>query len=135
MCKIVLSISQGIGQLNPPEESKQELLIRVREGVTKKLYKLATSNIEKDVEALSKWPRAAIDVCWTEGPCGLHTTEQESAVRGLRVVSDGHLQHFGQEYQTLLLVAGGSGISFTLPIMLDIVRRAYSMEQGISSEP
>lgn len=39
------------------------------------------------------------------------------------------LQHLDY-FQTLMLVSGGSGVTFTLPLMLDIVRRARSMHLG-----
>lgn len=57
-------------------------------------------------------PNAALSPVWVEGAYGLLS----------------HLDY----YQTVLLVAGGSGVSFTLPLLLDMVRRRRSMYLGKS---
>lgn len=56
------------------------------------------------------FPMARISPVWGEGPYGTRS----------------NLDY----YQTVLLVAGGSGVSFALPVMLDMVRRARSMSLG-----
>lgn len=62
------------------------------------------------VEGKTLFPTATVAPIWLEGPYGnLNSLDY---------------------YQTLLLVAGGSGCSFTLPLMLDYVRRARSMYLG-----
>lgn len=55
---------------------------------------------------------------------GRHGTDTKAAmIYGWAEGAYGNLQHL-DEFETLLLVAGGSGVSFSLPIMRDIVRRA-----------
>ena len=94
--------------------AKQKLLIRVREGVTRRLYNMAQDDAEAILSS-DNFPSRSI-YAWSEGPYG-------------------NLHHLN-EYETLLLVAGGSGVSFTLPIMLDIVRRRKTMvSPSGSSEP
>lgn len=61
----------------------------------------------KDRPAL---PAAELSPIWAEGPYG-------------------NLTHFDY-FPTVLLVAGGTGVSFCLPIMMDIIRRARSMRLG-----
>lgn len=56
------------------------------------------------------FPTASVTPIWLEGPYG-------------------NLSSLDY-YQTLLLVSGGSGCSFTLPLLLDYVRRARSMYLG-----
>lgn len=60
----------------------------------------------------SNYPTAALSPVWVEGAYG-------------------NLSHLDY-YQTVLLVAGGSGVSFTLPLALDMVRRRRSMYLGTS---
>jgi hypothetical protein len=40
---------------------------------------------------------------------------------------DGHEKFLGEDYDTLVLVAAGSGVSYCLSNALDIVRRARAM--------
>lgn len=127
---VVSSISRPLTQLDSkrPAEAQQELLIRVRNGVTKKLYDLAMSaSTDEEAQKGLKWPRAKLPLCWTEGPC---ESCRLSNMYLLTFAVDGNLQHLGEEFQTVLLVAGGSGLTFTFPLMLDIVRRAHSMDLG-----
>jgi len=115
-----------------------QLLVRVREGLTRRLYDLAMGDEESKIatpqspasektmarrwssqplrkkksfgDLLSTFPTATIAPVWVEGAYG-------------------NLTHLDW-YPTLLLVAGGSGVSFTLPILLDIVRRRRAMCLG-----
>lgn len=48
----------------------------------------------------------------------------------LRVCVDGHEKYLGEDFNTLLLVAGGSGVSYTLSNAMDLVRRARAMHLG-----
>ncbi|KAL8276503.1 hypothetical protein RQP46_011104 [Phenoliferia psychrophenolica] len=89
-----------------PPQSRVVLLVRVREGLTRRLYALAM----RDLERGGRFPTAALSPCWAEGPYG----------------KSSHLDY----YQTVLLIAGGSGVSFTNSVMLDIVRRARGMALG-----
>ncbi|KAG8996567.1 hypothetical protein FRB93_000709 [Tulasnella sp. JGI-2019a] len=131
----VCSIDKPLVQTDDahPRVSTVVLLIRVREGLTRCLHHLAMQGNDHDQprcqEALERnlppvstlnphphlqmFPSARLTTVWAEGPYGNLT----------------HLDY----YQTLLLVAGGSGVSFTLPIMLDLVRRARSMYLGHTS--
>lgn len=84
------------------------LLIRVQKGVTARLYDLAVAAAGSDLSTRQGFPTAELTKVWIEGGYGLNS----------------HLDYF----QTLLLVAGGSGVSFTLPLMLDIVRRRRAMD-------
>ena len=90
-----------------PLYSKVVLLVRVRQGLTRRLYDLAVEDHEKRVGG---FPTAALSPCWAEGPYG-------------------NLSHLDY-YQTVMLIAGGSGASFTTSVMLDIVRRARGMAFG-----
>jgi hypothetical protein len=45
-------------------------------------------------------------------------------------VADGHEKYLGEDYNTLMLVAGGSGVSYTLSNAMDLVRRARAMHIG-----
>lgn len=47
---------------------------------------------------------------------------------------DGHEKYLGEDYNTLMLVAGGSGVSYTLSNALDLVRRARAMHVGSDSK-
>lgn len=125
----VCSIDKPLTQTSSTSNriSTAVLLIRVRAGLTKRLFDLTTGDIENTIspcatltdtspELKSKpfYPSAVISPVWLEGPYG-------------------NLSHLDY-YQTLLLVAGGSGVSFTLPIMLDLVRRARSMHLGVNQD-
>lgn len=99
------------------------LLIRVRAGLTGRLYDLTQGDLESPPSSTRsrakstlstvstlvprQFPTVTVSPLWTEGPYGLGT----------------QLDY----YQTVLLVAGGSGVSFTLPLMLDLVRRRRGM--------
>jgi hypothetical protein len=71
--------------------SEQELIVRVQKGLTLQLYQLAKG------QAGTESQQVEVDA-WTEGPYG-------------------SLLRFGEEYQTLLLVAGGAGVSFTVSLL------------------
>ncbi|KAG8881539.1 hypothetical protein FRB98_004255 [Tulasnella sp. 332] len=139
----VCSIDKPLTQTDDthPRVSTVVLIIRVREGLTRCLHRLAMRNdlplqedghsqlhthdihqthtradAEKAIITQSSpqsFPFARLKTVWAEGPYG-------------------NLSHLDY-YQTLLLVAGGSGVSFTLPVMLDLVRRARSMHLGHTS--
>lgn len=47
---------------------------------------------------------------------------------------DGHEKYLGEDHNTLVLVAGGSGVSYTLSNSLDIVRRARALHLGSDSK-
>ncbi|PWN53210.1 hypothetical protein IE53DRAFT_384319 [Violaceomyces palustris] len=86
------------------EESRQEsravFIIRAHQGMTRKLM----SRVESDSRALGK-----IEIsCMTEGPYG----------------TIGHLTSAATSAASLLLIAGGNGITFTLPILCETIRRA-----------
>ncbi|KAK4698578.1 hypothetical protein P7C70_g7694, partial [Phenoliferia sp. Uapishka_3] len=112
----VCSIDKPMTQVSDerPKHSRVVLLVRVREGLTRCLYDLAMGDVEKNERshAVGRFPKATLSPCWAEGPYG-------------------NLSHLDY-YQTVLLVAGGSGVSFTLSVMQDIVRRARSMSLGHS---
>jgi hypothetical protein len=42
-------------------------------------------------------------------------------------MKDGHEKHLGEDYDTLVLISAGSGVSYCLSNALDIVRRAKAM--------
>lgn len=46
---------------------------------------------------------------------------------------DGHEKFLGEDYDTLVLVAAGSGVSYCLSNALDIVRRARAMHNDPKS--
>jgi hypothetical protein len=48
--------------------------------------------------------------------------------------ADGHEKHLGEDYNTLMLIAGGSGVSYTLSNSIDLVRRARAMHIGSESK-
>lgn len=49
------------------------------------------------------------------------------------LLSDGHESYLGEDYSTLVLVTGGSGVSFALSNAQDIVRRKRAMHLGNAS--
>lgn len=119
-----LSPANADADADANEDGKLVLLIRVRDGMTRRLRDFAlkqslttptrnttsitvpnaeTSATNTDAEAASPLGSARI-YAWAEGAYG-------------------NLQHL-DEFETLVLFAGGSGVSFTLPVMLDVVRRA-----------
>jgi hypothetical protein len=87
--------------------STQTMIIRVREGLTRRLFALPPSSPPTPTAYLP-------GTVWTEGPYGN--------------------QQYLDFYATLVLVAGGSGVSFTLPVMMDIVRRARGMWDATQRE-
>lgn len=110
-----------------PRISEAVLLIRVRAGLTRRLYDLTLGDIETNLSPcatltdndlatrhLPRYPSATVNPVWLEGAYG----------------KEANLDY----YQTLLLVAGGSGVSYTLPLMLDYVRRARAMKLGFSND-
>lgn len=107
------------GDSTPPRISTVILLIRVRNGLTRRLYNLTVGDSESDTSSqegketrlISTGIVAPLSPVWLEGPYG-------------------HLTHLDY-YQTVLLCAGGSGATFCLPIILDIVRRARAMQLGV----
>ena len=109
----VSNISRPLTQVSDkrPNIATQELLVRVRKGVTKDLFDktrvLPSPHLSGSPHADSRWPTALVKA-WPEG-------------------SYGRTQYMAAEFQTLLLVCGGSGVTFGLSLMLDIVRRAGSM--------
>lgn len=57
-----------------PKESTQELIIRVREGLTKRIYKLGATakDDETIVEGKASGRKEPVPMkAWTEGPCEL----------------------------------------------------------------
>lgn len=98
-----------------PKETRIELLVRVRTGLTRKLYKttlLPPEDVAKDFPAAAPEKQEGGPhplYAWIEGPFGPRTP-------------------IGDDVDVLVLIAGGSGISFTLPIMLDLVRRKRAMD-------
>lgn len=111
-----------------PRISEAILLIRVRAGLTRRLYDLTLGDVESNLSpcatltdndsstrhSVPRYPSATINPVWLEGSYGKASS----------------LDY----YQTLLLVAGGSGVSYTLPLMLDYVRRARAMKLGFSED-
>lgn len=47
---------------------------------------------------------------------------------------EGHEKHLGEDHNTLLLVAGGSGVSYTLSNSLNLVRRTRAMHLALWGE-
>jgi len=85
------------------------------------------------------FPREPVPIkAWTEGPCEFFSSVSLVFQDGtdLRRVapSDGHEKYLGEDHNTLVLVAGGSGVSYTLSNSLDIVRRARAMHLGSDSK-
>ena len=114
----VCNISRPLDQSNNarPYESTQELLIRVRGGATKQLYKKAIGGRDEESTTRAKSPNwqaaEAVPIeAWSEGPYG-------------------HEKFLGEDYNTLVLIAAGSGVSYCLSNALDIVRRARAMHQN-----
>lgn len=84
----------------------------MREGLTKRIYDFVTASRDSEAsmspeELAAPHPLPA----WSEGPYG-------------------HQTYFGEDYNTLLLVAGGSGVSYALSSALDLVRRARASYLG-----
>lgn len=113
----ISNISRPLTQMDNhrPKESTQELLIRVREGMTKKVFEHGMGGKDEEMKMEGKEinkPRAPVPIkAWSEGPYG-------------------HEKYLGEDYNTLLLVAGGSGVSYTLANAMDLVRRARAMHLG-----
>ncbi len=47
---------------------------------------------------------------------------------------DGHEKYLGEDYDTLCLIAGGSGVTYVLSNAMDIVRRARAMHLGYTEK-
>ncbi|BGP41407.1 ferric-chelate reductase Frp1 [Rhodotorula kratochvilovae] len=95
-----------------PRSSSMTLVIRVHDGLTHKLYDHVLKNrgdlhySAGDAKSFSQhlWP------AFTEGPYGHNLL----------------LHH----YESVILVAGGTGVTFALPYLLDLVRRARNKHLG-----
>ncbi|KAI5477327.1 molybdenum cofactor biosynthesis protein [Pseudohyphozyma bogoriensis] len=121
ICSTYLPISHT-STSPPPLSGTQVLLIRVREGLTKKLFEEGVRNGEiggrgrllsggeNGEEKESPYLAAPLWPCWTEGPYG----------HNLR------LHH----YEQVLLIVGGCGCSFSTSLMMDLIRRAKEMASG-----
>jgi hypothetical protein len=125
VCNISRPLTQADNER--PYESTQELLIRVREGMTKQLFKVG-SGVRDEQGVAEGWignEREGVPIkAWTEGPCTCFfpSLAEESA--------DGHRKYLGEDNDTLVLISGGAGVSYGLPNALDIVRRARAMKIG-----
>jgi hypothetical protein len=123
-----------------PREATQEFLIRVREGMTRKVYEVGAHS--KDEEATldgredksTRYPMEPVPIkAWTEGPCKRIRLDEGvcELLNADRLAStDGHEKYLGEDFNTLLLIAGGSGVSYTLSTSMDLVRRARAMHVG-----
>ncbi|GAA6028616.1 hypothetical protein JCM8097_007312 [Rhodosporidiobolus ruineniae] len=95
-----------------PQSSTMTLVVRVHGGLTAKLYQ----HVIEGTEALAYSPAEAETLsmplfpAFTEGPYGHRL-----------------LLH---RYESVLLVGGGTGVTFPLPLMLDLVRRARNRQLG-----
>jgi ferric-chelate reductase len=138
---IVSTASRSLTQADNqrPRLAEQELIIRVREGMTRRIFDLGNSTAKdvKEASGQATYPKASVPIrAWTEGPCECKVISP--VVLGiLRLITrtsssmiDGHQKYLGEDYNTLLLIAGGSGVSYTLSIALDLVRRARAMHLG-----
>ncbi|KAI5478918.1 ferric-chelate reductase [Pseudohyphozyma bogoriensis] len=97
----------------PPPSGTKTLIIRVRSGITKALYDEAIKNAASGSDrrnAGSRFLTTPVWPVWCDGPYG-------------EVLK---LHH----HERALLFVGGSGVSFAVPLMLDLVRRARSMTMG-----
>lgn len=115
LSRAVSNISRPLTQTDNkrPFEAGQELIIRVREGLTKRIYDHATSSRDSETTLSPEDLAAPLPLkAWSEGPYG-------------------HQTYFGEDFNTLLLVAGGSGVSYSLSSALDLVRRARAMHHGV----
>jgi len=126
VCNISRPLDQGNNDRNP--ESTQELLIRVRGGATRAMFKKAMGGGEDEEMSVAtanglkgKREPVSIDI-WSEGPCELLLLPGDAAD-----TLDGHEKYLGEDYDTLVLISAGSGVSYCLSNALDIVRRARAM--------
>jgi hypothetical protein len=58
--------------MHRPREATQELLIRVREGMTKKVYEVGmqAKDMETNIGDKAEYPKEPVPIkAWTEGPC------------------------------------------------------------------
>lgn len=91
-------------------------MVRVHTGITLKLYELATQAADDDNKSMLtvpsglRFPATALWPAFTEGPYG----------------KDPLAHH----YETVLLITGGTGVAYAMPILIDLVRRARSKEMG-----
>lgn len=75
LCLTVSNISRPLDQIDMhrPREATQELLIRVREGMTKKVWEVGMQAKDEEASAGAKpqqFPKEPIPIkAWTEGPC------------------------------------------------------------------
>jgi hypothetical protein len=145
---LVSNISRPLEQANNrrPAEATQELIIRVREGLTRKIFEHASGHREEGNEdAGSVWGTDVPIKAWTEGPCAslplLHFPLINRTLLAdilARLLSDsrppdGHEQYLGEDYATVVLVSGGSGVSYALSNAMDLVRRKRAMHLGHTS--
>lgn len=109
-----------------PFQANQELIIRVREGLTRRIYNVASKPARSD-STLSR--RSATDSERTL-PATSDEGKEGTPIRAWSEGSYGHETYFGEDFNTLMLVAGGSGVSYSLSLALDLVRRARAMHHG-----
>ena len=84
--------------------------------MTRRVFELATggADLEKVAAKSHKGEYESYPIrAWTEG-------------------NYGHQIYLGEEHETMMLVAGGSGVSYSLSVMLDIVRKARATELEIA---
>jgi len=126
--------------MNRPREATQEFLIRVREGMTKKVYEVGAHSQDEEAtldgreDKSARYPMEPVPIkAWTEGPCKWDLLDgggYEALDADRYAPTDGHEKYLGEDFNTLLLVAGGSGVSYTLSTSMDLVRRARAMYVG-----
>ncbi|KAL8293098.1 hypothetical protein RQP46_000792 [Phenoliferia psychrophenolica] len=114
-----LPVEGGSRTLPAPESGTQVFLIRVRGGITRQLYNYAIEHAETSPNRddgdgrpsnASSFPTAPLWPCWTEGSYG----------HNLKL----------HRYERVLLITGGSGVTFALPLLLDLVRRIKAEKEG-----
>ncbi|GAA5916010.1 hypothetical protein JCM6882_003496 [Rhodosporidiobolus microsporus] len=96
----------------PPKNATMVLAIRVHTGLTAKLYQHVLEGTEALAYASSDAKNLSMPLfpAFTEGPYGHR-----------------FLVH---HYESVLLFTGGSGVTFAMPHMLDLVRRARNKQLG-----
>lgn len=127
--RLVSNISRPLTQTDNkrPFQANQELIIRVREGLTKKIFKVASEAAPRTNSTLSN--SSAADSERTL-PGTSDELKEGTPIRAWSEGSYGHETYFGEDFNTLMLVAGGSGVSYALSSALDLVRRARAMHHG-----
>lgn len=137
----VSNISRPLEQADNrrPAEAPQEFLIRVREGLTRKIFEHASGHSEEGNEDAGPiWGTDVPIKAWTEGPCALLSSRSYplyctcSLTRHF-TIPDGHESYLSEDYSTLVLISGGSGVSYALSNAMDIVRRKRAMHLGHTS--